>query len=266
MDNYSHKKCYAKNTGHCSTKISSEHLISDNILKVYEYNKTIKSAGLPWMQENTFSLLSRNNLVSNILCTNHNAALSKFDTEAGDLLRCISEFDLAFNDPEPTNEIKQFNGGYIEKWMLKTMCSLIASNQIILNSQRKSIILKDIYVDILFNNASWPDQWGLYFKVPDNNQIHKFDFISIIPITIKDEIDSVEFLLNNFTFYLILGSPPHPNYWGIHHINKIQLTDGIVTKTIEFLWENVQSNLAVQFTRAKTSDEFPPNFEEWMKL
>lgn len=265
MNSYSHPKCYAKKTGQCSAKISSEHLISDNILKVFEYNKTVKSAGLPWMQEQSFDLFSRSSLVSNILCTNHNGALSKFDTEAGNLFRCFLEFDSNFNSVEPVNELRKFNGDYIEKWMLKTICGLVASNQIAQNGQRKAVVFKDIYVDILFGNSPWPNHWGLYFKVPDNNQIHKFDCISIMPITAKDQIGAVEFLLNNFAFNLVLGEPSDPAFWGTHRINKIELTDGRVTKVIEFLWEGQQSNLTVSFTRAKTSDEFPSNFEDWMK-
>jgi len=265
MESYSHPKCYAKKTGQCSSKISSEHLISDNILKIFEHEKTVKTAGLPWMPAESFNLFSRGSLVSNILCTNHNAALSNFDKEAGNLFRCIQEFDSNFNASEPISELRQFNGDYIEKWMLKTICGLIASNQIAQNGKRKRLKLEDIYVDILFNNAPWPDQWGLYFKVPDNNQIHKFDFVGIMPLIANDKIGAVEFLLHNFIFNLILGKPDKPDYWGTHRINKIELSNGTATKVIEFLWDGHQSNLSVHFTRQKTSDEFPPNFEDWMK-
>ena len=68
--------------------------------------------------------------MSNILCSRHNQILSKYDTEAGRLHNCILKFDADFNSPSPKNDVIQINGDYIEKWMLKTICGLVASKQI----------------------------------------------------------------------------------------------------------------------------------------
>jgi hypothetical protein len=265
MDSYSHQKCYAKKTAKCSTKISGEHIISDNILKQFEHNKTVKFTGLPWIEKHTFNLLSRKSLISNILCEHHNRLLSPCDNEVGKLIQCIKEFDADFNSQEPKSETRQFKGEYIEKWMLKTACGFIASNQIAENNQRKPVALKDIYVDILFNNAEFPKNWGLYFKVPDNNQVHKFDCVSFLPMTGDGEVKCAEFLFNNFKFYLILGQPDDPNFWGFRHLFQIRLTDGRATKTIELHWDNLNDNLMIELTRHKTTNEYPENWEDWMK-
>ena len=265
MRNHSHQKCYAKSTKNCSTKISGEHIISDNILRVFEHNKTVKLTGLPWIEKHTFNLLSRKSLVANILCGQHNGELSPFDNEVGKLIRCIKDFDNDFNNPTPTTEKQKFKGEYIEKWMLKTICGFIASNQISENNIKNSVKLKEIYIDILFNNKKFPKDWGLYFKIPDNNEVHKFDCISFLPMTGEGEIKCAEFLFNNFKFYLVLGKPDNPDLWGFRHIFQIRLTDGKATKIIELEWDNLNDNLIVELTRQKISPEFPNDWEEWMK-
>lgn len=265
LETFSHKKCYANKTAKCSTKISGEHIISDSILREFEHNNTVKITGLPWIEKQTFNLLSRKSLVANILCENHNSELSPFDNEVVKLIRCIKEFDSDFNNPNPTNAKRQFKGEYIEKWMLKTICGLIASNQISQDNQRNQVKLKDIYIDILFNNKKFPEGWGLFFKIPDNNEIHKFDCVSFMPMIGEGEIKCAEFLFHNFRFYLILGKPTDPTLWGFKHIFQIRLTDGKATKTIELHWDNLEDNLMVELTRSKSTSNFPSNFEEWMK-
>jgi hypothetical protein len=227
------------------------------------HNKTVKLTGLSWIENETFDLLARKSLVSNILCTDHNSALSDFDNEAGKFFRCIKDFDGDFNNPNPKKEKLILNGQFIEKWMLKIVCGLIAAKQILLNGDRVNPSMKDIYIDVLFNNATWPDQWGLYFKMPDNNQLHKYDCVSIMPRTANNEVKAAEFLINNFKFNLVLGKPGGD--WGIHRINKILLTKDNITKTIEFDWGDRRFNNWVEFKRAGTTKEPPQDWEDWMK-
>ena len=266
MTNYSHPKCYARSTNDCSDKISKEHFVSNNLLKDFEKDNKVKVTGLPWIQAKTFTLSSRNNMVSNILCTNHNNLLSPYDSEAGTLNRCIRDFDADFNTPTPLNEERQFNGNYIEKWMLKTVCGLIASKQIAQNGQRQNnILLKDVYVDILFNNAILPPFWGMYLKIPDNGQIHKFDCVSVLPMTANNEVKMAEFLFNNFVFNLLLGTPNDPKLCGIYRISKIHFTDGTARKTIIFEWDGPQYDMQIEITRTGTSSEHPSGWENYLK-
>ena len=265
MKNYSHPKCYANTTNNCSTKISGEHIISDNILKLFEYNKTVKLTGLPWIEHKEFNLLSRNSLVANILCTDHNEALSPYDTEAGKLFRCIKEYDNDFNKSDSKNEHLKFNGHHIEKWMLKIVCGLIASKQIASQGTRTNAIMKDTYIDLLFNNANWQEHWGLYFNIPDGNKIHKYDCISIVPLSANNEVKAAEFLINNFKFYLVLGKPDKPDLWGIHRLNKIHFTNKNVFKTIELEWTNKKYNKYIFLTRTASTTQPPDEWEKWMK-
>ncbi len=266
MSGFSNPRCYAQKNNKCSNKISREHIISNNILEFFEKNKTVKIAGLPWMKQQTFNLLSRNSLASNILCTAHNSSLSGFDTEAGKLFKCISKFDADFNNPNPKNEHRQINGDYIERWMLKIICGLIASNQISTQGSKITVPLPDLFVDILFEKAKFPENWGLYFKVPEEGIIHKFGSVGITTFTGNRELKAAEFLINNFKFYLLLGNPDNPTSWGIHRIGKIILKEGSISKVVEFTWEDKENDGSfIELTRSKTSDETPKDWEDWMK-
>lgn len=48
-------------------------------------------------------------------------------------------------------------------------------------------------------------------------------------MTGNGEVKYVQFLLNNFVFYLVIGQPDDSTARGIHRINKIKLTYGFET-------------------------------------
>lgn len=262
---YSHPKCYANRLGDCSEKISREHIISNCVLKTLESNNKIKIAGLPWQEYQTFDLRSSNDIVSNILCEKHNSILAKYDKEALELFQCIKGYDKDFNSKKPKTKYIRINGDYIEKWMLQRACALIASKSIHNEGQSKDIKLNKIFLDILFKNEKWPEGWGLYFNLPKNNIIQKYDSYSTVPITYKNEIKAMEFLIHNFKFYLLLGKPDHLEHFGIFRVNKIHLTNNQVVKTIEFEWPDRKYTKWVQLTRDKTTNQHPEEWEDWMK-
>jgi hypothetical protein len=265
MEPYSHPKCYANKTNECDTKVSAEHFISDNILEGLEHNKTVKLTGLPWMEKNSFNLLSRSSLVSNILCTKHNSDLSIYDTEAGNLYRCFLDFDEDFNNPAPIEEIKTFNGDYIEKWMLKTLCGFIASKQIGKDGEKHLVKMNDLYVDILFKNKPWPEYWGLYFKLPDNGIIQKYNAIAFQPMTHNDDVKACEYWISNFKFNFLLGKPDNQDLWGIYRINKLVFSNGKIKKTIILEWGNPIYNQIVELNRVGTTKEQPKEWPDNLK-
>ncbi len=265
ITNYSHERCYANKTKNCSTKISREHFISNNILEGFEENKKVKIGGLPWQKNETFNLLSRESLVSNILCTNHNNLLSPFDSEMGEFYRTIVKYDKDFNIVNPTNDTVNFCGEDLEKWMLKTVCAFVASKQITRNGVKVSCQLKEKFIDILFNDAPFPENWGFYLKVPSNNVIQNYPSISFRPFTENNEVKAAEFLINNFILYLVLGEPNDSNLIGIHRPIGIEFRKGTIKKTIEIYWEDKKYNQGIFLKRIGTTVTPPDEWEDWMK-
>ncbi len=261
---FSHPKCYARNTGKCSRRISREHIISDSLLRLFEHNKTVKVAGLSWLPEKEFRLFSRNSFGSNILCTYHNSILSKYDAEIEAFAKCLIDYDADFNNSSPKSEHKKFKGAYIENWMLKTVCNIIAANQVLREGVPIPCILKDVYIEILFNGIPWQEGWGLYFKIPD--KVQKYNCFGFATRTGNNEVKAADFLFNNFQFSLLLGKPDNPASFGIKRINKITFTNGSIEKVIEFEWEDKQHDVYVVLTRTGTSDLPPEEWEDWMKL
>ena len=262
---YAHSKCYASSTNKCSTKISREHYISHNILKEFVYERGVKITGLPWIDYETWKILPTESLASNILCESHNTALSDLDAQMGRFFRTIIDFDEDFNSDAPKEELAVFCGEDIEKWMLKTVCGMVASCQLATQGQKNDVPLKKEWVDILYKNHSWPEHWGMYFKVPADKTISKFKSISLQPLTEAGELKAYEFSINEFKFYLILGKPDNKRALGIYRPRTLNFSQNGVKKYIEVCWQNNAYQSYVDLTRIGTTASAPPDWKEWMK-
>ena len=172
-------------------------------------------------------------------------------------------FDEDFNRDAPKEEVAVFSGEDIEKWMLKTVCGMVASSQLATQGQKMDVPLKREWVDILYNNHSWPEYWGMYFKVADRT-ISKFKSISVQPVTEAGELKEVEISINEFKFNLILGKPHNPWACGRYRPRTMIFSQKGVKKYIEICWQNNAYQSRVDFTRIGTTTSEPPDWEQWM--
>ncbi|WP_293332175.1 SEC-C domain-containing protein [Microcoleus sp. CAWBG58] len=262
---YAHNKCYASSTNKCSTKISREHYISHNILKEFVHERKVKITGFPWIEPETWKLLPTESLASNILCENHNQALSGLDAQMGRFFRTILDFDENFNRDNPKEELAVFSGEDIEKWMLKTVCAMVASSQLAIQGKKHDVQFKKEWVDLLYNNHFWPEYWGIYFKVPEDKTISQFKSISVEPLTGASELKKVEFSINEFKFNLILDKPDNRRDWGIYRPRTMIFSQNSVKKYIEICWQNNAYQSCVDLTRIGTTASAPPDWKQWMK-
>jgi hypothetical protein len=264
VEDYAHPKCYASLTKKCSTKITREHFISRNILKELVYDWGVKITGLPWIDYETWELLPTESLASKILCENHNQALSDLDAQMGRFFRTILDFDEDFNRDAPKEELAVFSGEDIEKWMLKTVCAMVASSQLATQGQKMDVPLKREWVDILYNNHSWPEHWGMYFNVPEDRTINIFKSISVQPWTEAGELKGVVVSVNEFKFNLILGKPENPWACGRYRPRTMIISQKGVKKYIEICWQNNAYQSQVDLKRIGTTASEPPDWEPWM--
>jgi hypothetical protein len=124
MTSYSHSKCYAKATRDCSDKISGEHYFSRNILEVMSPLGT--SEGFTWLNGKT-AAIPMDRLKANILCTRHNAALSRLDARAGQFYRELVAVDEILRSGKQESRVGLFNGHDLELWLLKVLCGMMAA-------------------------------------------------------------------------------------------------------------------------------------------
>jgi hypothetical protein len=232
-------------------------------LKELVYDRKVKITGLSWIDYKTWKHLPTESLASKILCENHNNALSDLDAQMGRFFRTILDFDEDFNRDDPKEELAVFSGEDIEKWMLKTVCGMVASCQLATQGQKMDVPLKREWVDILYNNHSWPEYWGMYFKVADRT-ISKFKSISVQTFTIAGELKKAEISINEFKFNLILGKADDPWAWGRYRPRTMIFSQKGVKKYIEICWQNNAYQRQVDLKRIGTTASEPPDWKQWM--
>jgi hypothetical protein len=176
----SHPKCYMRSTADCSTKISSEHYISDTILA--EFPK-LRTSGLPWYGPGE-THVSAKSLTSNILCTRHNSAMSPLDTEGRGVLvgirDCLNHVSKRSLSTKPLFRI--VSGEAFELWGLKTLMGLLGANVARTDGQStlEHFALEERTIVRALTGGGLPDGYGLYVG-KDSDLLH--DTIGFAPLT-----------------------------------------------------------------------------------
>lgn len=153
----SREKCYANSLNDCCNKLSREHFISHNLLHHLNINNRLSVSGLSWTGVDTKTISPRA-LASNILCERHNNALSGLDSIALRLFRALDESDLSDTNKK---ELILFCGHDLERWLLKTLCGLIASKSLVLTDDVELDIQRE-WLEILYGKSEFTDEAGLY--------------------------------------------------------------------------------------------------------
>lgn len=261
---YSHAKCFARSLQNCSQKISAEHYISNNVLRWLSGGGTAEISGLPWVQPSTFARIGIGSLTGNMLCEAHNHALSALDTEAGRFFRTLANVDTALQAGAGTNESFDLSGAKLERWMLKMVCGMVATNQIASNAARIPAPLEDDWVRILFEVGHWPDAWGLYFAPSAETQHYRgFGFTPMIGP--DNRLRAARFEINNFLFNLVLGRPDDPNAWGIRRPRELAFTNSQCMKTLVLDWGDSSFSQRVELKFVGTYQGKPANWPTWDK-
>jgi hypothetical protein len=115
----------------------------------------------------------------------------------------------------------------------------------------------------LLTGADWPPQWGLYLFRPEGPQIFSSDLLvetMVNPAT--GEILAGRFIMAGVIFILLLGTPDHPDFWGVHRPSGLSFIHGNEERRIDFLWPN-QASEAVIITNIGSTTASPSYLDEW---
>lgn len=179
-----HAKCYLSATGACSDQISKEHLISHAVLKVLA-EKSIGISGVPWLKPGETKVLPFGSLVSNCLCIAHNSSLTNLDATAGKFFEAFQRCGTTETGP-PLQFL--FNGHDIERWMLKMLAGMAASNylaadgEVLANGLHPTI---DV-VGLLQDPTKWVPPLGLYFTQRLGQRFLRQDIFHLAPLSTID--------------------------------------------------------------------------------
>jgi hypothetical protein len=255
---YRHDRCYANGDNNCSTKISSEHFISEEYLRQIEHNGTTKIADLTWQRPQTFSILPIKGLASNVLCDRHNSALSTLDAELGSFAETIRDFDQGKASISVTRTV---SGYMVELWMLKYLLGASVSKNIYGT-------LKPECVNLLFERVMWPTDWGLYYcsDTQGGSVVYHTNSLAVETFTAPDgTILVARFLIQGLPFFLVLGKPDNPRVFGIWHPREIIFKFPTAEKKISLTWDARAGTESITLTRAGTYDGPPPIWTDWEK-
>jgi hypothetical protein len=248
------EKCYLRERGGCSSKISREHYVSQVVLEAISPNRDITVGGLAWQQPNTLQGIGIGSLQSKVLCVAHNSMLSPLDAVAGCLVDAIVSAD---KDPSKLPEETELDGPSVERWFLKTVIS--SSEAGALRCKR----LTEKHKQLLFD-GTWPDGWGLYVRPPAERTIFSQDLFlatSINPST--GELLAAKFVIAGVEFWLLLGKPDQPETWGFFRPRGLVFQNGNETKRIGFRWPVKYTDTALIFTKVGVTTETAPHTRGW---
>jgi hypothetical protein len=276
---YKHAKCYANTRGGCSAKISGEHYVSHGLVKLYGDNdpdftiqhKTGKGAGHP---------VTPKNFKANVLCQEHNSALSPADDAAlafATFLRRIAlEYDAGAGEWGETEEIT-VSGDDMQRWVLKLFLNHAVTGHFKVQ-QRKDVTFPPEAIDLLLDRAAWPSTWGLCvpaertardfracpFQTKDVTNSHWW---GVSPFIHKDEtwMGGGVVDLAHVSFGLTLFNPgrgmpgwdnPGNTIWGsLQRPTSIGWSLEGVEKRINFTWDHPLHDIGIMYQLRQQNKE-----------
>ncbi len=193
------KECWAKYRGDCSSKISTEHLVSKSLFE----QKTIFVQGFEWCLDEEVEIgLSR--ATAKVLCTHHNNTLSEVDVVGIEAIRAFESSGFSMHG---VKEVGAIHGYRFERWLLKTALNVsVGTNYKIGFGMNESVlgIPPPYLVDVAFGDLNLSLQMGAYFLVSSEPYKTKKGEISICPIIMGDEIGGFYFHLRGIDVFLSL--------------------------------------------------------------
>lgn len=115
--------------GNCSSDISREHFISENILREIGRSGGLRISGLPWQEPDEVVAIPPRALSGKSLCGHHNGLLSSLDQLGGRFFRALRTLNEACRSGQPVSDQSQlqFDGNAVERFFLKMLMGGVAS-------------------------------------------------------------------------------------------------------------------------------------------
>ena len=233
----SRDKCYASSLNDCCKKLSKEHFISQSLLNHLNKNKQLSVSGLPWTGEESKNI-PPSSLSSNILCVRHNNILSGLDSIA---LRLFHAFDESNLSNKTTKELLLFSGHDLERWLLKTLCGLIASRSLFLTDGVELDIPME-WLKILYGKSEFSDDRGLYVCKAVGHTFSGAHGVEIQAIVGNGKISGLGLKICGYEFVLSMSGFPSRIFDTrsfAYRPLEFYVTRGEYEKSVVFSWEGI---------------------------
>ncbi len=230
----SRNKCYASSLNDCCKKISREHFISEILLKYLNQENELTVSGLPWLGDQK-AIIPPSALASNILCERHNNSLSGLDAIT---LRLFNSLDESNAKHRKDKILFLFNGHDIERWLLKTLCGLIASKSIKFSDDINPEISKE-WLEVLYGLSEFSDGEGLYICKSEGHLFSGAHGLEARAIVSNGRVSGLGLCICGYEFVLSLSGFPNRTFDGrefAYRPLELYAKGGEFEKSVFFSW------------------------------
>lgn len=256
--NYRHPRCYANARGGCSDKISGEHFISHNLIKLYGGERAMVTPSPAYRTGGR--AIPGKIFTAHVLCTRHNNGLTSADAAAKRFAEPLRTIAARFAETGDfgENESHSVNGPDFQRWVLKLLMTHAAHAVLSKDGERISSSSRPAAVDLLLDRAAWPRTWGMAVGPAFGNTYltaHPFhanainDWWAAEPFVDNDgelcggivHLAGVSFALSLFNQGMDVGytsMPESPFFDTILRPGSMTWDLDGITKTIEFVWDD----------------------------
>ena len=194
---FAHPKCFARDLGDCSRKISKEHFISRGLMAMIGAASASTLRGPAWLGTEERRIPTKS-LASGVLCDAHNSQLSPLDA-------AMIAFVGHLTGTHRQDGVLEVDGFSIERWFLKAEQGFLASGYA--HKQLKGRSASTPVLDILFRGRQLAERCGLYFlsgsHEDEKNALGLFPLRGPEPMSVA----GIAVLISGFPF-LFLPIPP----------------------------------------------------------
>lgn len=197
------EKCYMSEARACDGGISGEHLISESVIRLLAGDGQFTIGGTPWLPEGESKAVGPKSLTANCLCERHNGALSPLDEAARYIFAALKS--CLEKAPDASNYMA--SGHDLERWLLKTLKALAASQNLARGRRRLAgTFASDVRIlEMLEDIGMWPRGTGLYCLMKAGDLTVNHSRFQVAPVTNgSEEICALWADILGLSFVLVL--------------------------------------------------------------
>lgn len=235
-------ECWASSLGDCGEEASRAHLVSAALWE----STAIRVEGFPWLKGQV-KMVGINSLTSQILCKDHNNALSPTDSAAArafHVFRYASKLGIGRGKIPARQWLDvgyQVSGTLLERWFFKTAINLACMNRPGLRWHSNGAPLNEPdpqIVRMAFGRERIVKPFGLHVVASTGECVPSRDEIAFAPLIYGDSVViGVLFEFKGFRFLLNMQNQPLPETLALSHNQMERWAAGEVNYHMErFQW------------------------------
>jgi hypothetical protein len=238
MTGHAHSGCYATALGDCGSKLTREHYVSESLLNELNRDNNLRVAGFPWQTAGQEKVLRPNALASKILCKRHNDALSSLDAIA---LRLFHAFNEEGTSGSGRQLLFLFNGSDLERWILKVLCGLAHSGNL-MRRGGTAVSIPNQWLEILFGYIDFPDGQGLYVCASPGHRFEGPHGLELRAILGGGGLSGLGLSVCGYELILSMSGFPSRSFDGrtvVYRPLEFYTTGPAFEKSVVFTWQGV---------------------------